>query len=298
MTTKLSPADLILTEDKRIYHLKLRPTDIADTIILVGDPGRVAMISQHFDRIELSNHDREFITHTGWLGKKRLTVMSTGMSTANLDIAINELDALANIDFETRLPIATPRSLKLIRLGTAGSLQADIPLDSFVVSTHGVAIDNLLLYYDLLASGEEQALTDAFHQQTTFADKGIQAKIIAADPGLLHQLTQDNSTGMTVTCPGFYAPQQRYLRAKTHYPTLIDELNQFKHQDHRITNFEMETAALYGLGKLLGHQCVSISAIVANRMTHQFSSKPKQTVEQLITFVLTHLEMQEGKRDE
>ncbi len=283
---KIEPSELIINKRGAIYHLDIRPEEIAETIITVGDPFRVEKISKHFDTIEHKHHHREFITHTGYIGKKRLSVVSTGIGPDNIDIVLNELDALVNIDFENRIMLPERKSLKIIRVGTSGSLQADIPVDSFVASTHGIGLDNLLHYYPFVNNDEEIAILHAFSNQVHLNPNLSSPYVFGAGGILLAKLADHCYTGITVTCPGFYGPQGRNLRTGLSMPTLNTELTQFSLGNHRITNFEMETAALYGLSRCMGHQAMSMSAIVANRIAGQFSADADQVVDKLISHVL------------
>jgi uridine phosphorylase len=283
---KIEPSELIINKRGAIYHLDIRPEEIAETIITVGDPFRVEKISKHFDTIEHKHHHREFITHTGYIGKKRLSVVSTGIGPDNIDIVLNELDALVNIDFENRIMLPERKSLKIIRVGTSGSLQADIPVDSFVASTHGIGLDNLLHYYPFVNNDEEIAILHAFSNQVHLNPNLSSPYVFGAGGILLAMLADHCYTGITVTCPGFYGPQGRNLRTGLSMPTLNTELTQFSLGNHRITNFEMETAALYGLSRCMGHQAMSMSAIVANRIAGQFSADADQVVDKLISHVL------------
>ncbi len=280
--SRIADSELIITNRGAIYHLNLRPEELAPTVILVGDPDRVKKVSAHFDSIEYQLQHREFITHTGYIGEKRLSVTSTGIGPDNIDIALNELDALANIDFETREIKKEFSQLRLIRFGTSGSLQADIPVDSFVASTHGLGLDNLLNYYAYTKTPEENELTDAFVAQTGL-DTSITIPYISKGSGtLLNKFPDTFHKGITVTCPGFYGPQGRVLRLGLRSPGLINKLSHFSFNQHRITNFEMETSAIFGLGKLMGHQCMSVNAIVANRVVQEFSKDGDAAVEKLI----------------
>ncbi len=279
---RIAESELIITNRGAIYHLDLRPEELADTIIVVGDPDRVKKVSKHFDRIEHQLQHREFITHTGYIGNKRLSVMSTGIGPDNIDIAINELDAVANIDFNTREIKNEFRKLNIIRFGTSGSLQADIPVDSFVASTHGLGLDNLMNYYFYKKSSEELALIDSFVSQTQLNKEITIPYVFEGGPSLINKFNDGFHKGITVTCPGFYGPQGRVLRLGLNSPGLINKLTDFKFNTHRITNFEMETSAIYGLGKLLGHECLSVNAIVANRVVQQFSKDSNAAVENLI----------------
>ncbi len=280
--SRIAESELIINSRGGIYHLDLRPEEMASTIIVVGDPDRVKKVSKHFDRIECQQQHREFITHTGYIGNKRLSVMSTGIGPDNIDIAINELDALANIDFETREVKKDFTQLNIIRFGTSGSLQADIPVDSFVASTHGLGLDNLLNYYSYQKSAAENSLIDAFILQTQLSSNITIPYVFSGGESLINKFQDGFYKGITVTCPGFYGPQGRILRLPLNSPGLINKLTEFKFNSHRISNFEMETSAIYGLGKLLGHQCLSVNAIVANRVVQQFSKDANAAVENLI----------------
>jgi uridine phosphorylase len=279
---RIAESELIINDRGAIYHLDLRPEEIAHTIITVGDPERVHSISKHFDILELKASHREFITHTGYIGKKRISVVSTGIGTDNIDIVLNELDALVNIDFETRTVKPGPVSLNIIRIGTAGSLQADIPVDHFVVSTHGLGIDNLLNFYRHEQNEEEKQLLHSFVTLTQLHNRFSAPYISGAGGSLLKHFVDGYHQGITVTCPGFYGPQGRVLRLGLSNPQLLDSLTNFSFGRHRIANFEMETAGIYGVGRLLGHHCLSVSAIVANRVTKQFSANGNAAVERLI----------------
>ena len=279
---RIAESELILNSRGAIYHLDLLPEELADTIITVGDPFRVKEVSKYFDRIEYESHHREFVSHTGVLGKKRITVVSTGIGTDNIDIVMNELDALANIDFEHRTVRSELKSLHIVRIGTAGSLQGDIPVDTFVASTHGLGIDNLLNFYRLDHNDEEKQLLQSFITQTQLNAQVCQPYISSAAPSLLKHFVGGFHQGITVTCPGFYGPQGRVLRLGVKNPELINNLTTFQFGHHRIANFEMETSGLYGMSRLLGHHCLSLSAIVANRIHKQFSKDGQALVEQLI----------------
>jgi len=280
--SSIAASELIINNRGAIYHVNCRPEEIADTIITVGDPDRVKEVSKHFDRIEFQNHHREFVTHTGYLGSKRLTVVSTGIGPDNIDIVLNELDALVNIDFETRSIKSKLTSLNIIRVGTCGSLQEDIPVDSFVASTHGLGLDNLLHFYIHGSNEEEKQILHAFNTHTQM-HQGVSAPYInGAAASLQKEFVHGFHQGITVTCPGFYGPQGRVLRMGLTQPQLIDRLTSFRFGQHRISNFEMETSAIYGMGKILGHHCLSLSAIVANRISKEFSKDGNAAVEKLI----------------
>jgi len=278
----LGDSELILTPEGCIYHLDLLPEEIADIIITVGDPGRVQEVSKHFDTIEVQRSHREFITHTGYIGNKRMSVVSTGIGPDNIDIVLNELDALVNIDFNSRTEKPVHRSLKIIRLGTSGALCEDIDVDRLVVSTFGIGLDNLLHYYKHEYNAEESFILNDFENHTLLHGKPIQPYIAEGSIQLRNKFTENFIHGITVTCPGFFAPQGRRIRLPLTFPNLVDHLADFKSGNHRITNFEMETAAIYGLGKLLGHQCISISNIINNRQTKVFSKNPVAAVNRMI----------------
>jgi len=279
---RIAESELIINRRGAIYHLNLRPEELATTIITVGNPDRVQEVSKHFDNLEVQQKYREFVSHTGVIGKKRLTVISTGIGTDNIDIVLNELDALINIDFSTRLVKEQLTPLRIIRIGTAGSLQTSIPIDSFVSSTHGLGLDNLLNFYRLEHNDEENQLLQAFTTHNQLHNDLCQPYISGASPSLLKHFVTNFHQGITVTCPGFYGPQGRILRLGIKNPGLINRLTQFSFGQYRIANFEMETAGIYGLGKLLGHHCLSLSAIVANRMHKEFSKDANALVEKLI----------------
>lgn len=280
--SRIAESELIINARGAVYHLDLRPEEIAGTVITVGDPDRVKEISKYFDSIEIRSQHREFITHTGYIGKKRLTVLSSGIGPDNIDIVLNELDALANIDFDTRQVKKYLSPLNIIRIGTSGSLQADIPVDSFVASTHGLGVDNLLNFYRHEQNDEEQQLIQSFVTHTQMHGQMSYPYISSAAASLLKHFVKDFHHGITVTCPGFYGPQGRVLRLGIRNPDLIDRLTDFRFGQHRITNFEMETSAIYGLGKLLGHNCLAINAIIANRVKKEFSKDAKAATEKLI----------------
>lgn len=280
--SRIAESEMIINDRGAIYHLDLRPEEIAGTIVTVGDPDRVKELSKHFDSVEVKRQHREFISHTGYIGKKRITVLSSGIGPDNIDIVLNELDALANIDFTTREIKKNLTSLNIIRLGTSGSLQADIPVDSFVASTHGLGVDNLLNFYRHEQNDEEQQLLHSFITHTQIHGQIGNPYISSGAGSLVKHFVKDFHHGITVTCPGFYGPQGRILRLGIRNPELINRLTDFRFGQHRITNFEMETSAIYGLGKLLGHNCLAINAIVANRVKKEFSKDGKAVVENLI----------------
>lgn len=280
--SRIAESELIINSRGAVYHLDLRPEELAGTVITVGDPDRVKEISKYFDSVETKRQHREFISHTGYVGKKRLTVLSSGIGPDNIDIVMNELDALVNIDFETREIKKNLKSINIIRIGTSGSLQADIPIDSFVASTHGLGVDNLLNFYRHDQNEQEKELLHSFITHTQIHSQTGHPYISSCAASLIKHFVNDFHQGITVTCPGFYGPQGRILRLGIRNPELVDRLTDFRFGQHRITNFEMETSAIYGLGKLLGHHCLAINAIVANRVKKEFSKDGLAAVENLI----------------
>ncbi|PSL34571.1 nucleoside phosphorylase [Chitinophaga ginsengisoli] len=290
MNKRIAESELILNSRGAVYHLDVRPEELATTIITVGDPDRVPEVSKHFDRTESKHQHREFVTHTGYIGQKRLTVVSTGIGTDNIDIVLNELDALANIDFNTRTVKPSLTRLQIIRLGTSGALQENVPVDSFVVSSHGVGLDNLLPWYEFENTAAEKDLLEAFRQQVHLRPGSANPYLLSAANDLATRFTEGYISGITITCPGFYAPQGRALRGPLSHPQLLEQLTAFRQGDHYISNFEMETAGIYGLGRVLGHDCLSISAIVANRIRQEFTKDGALVVENLIKQSLAIIE--------
>ena len=287
--SKIPESELILNSDNSVYHLNLQPHDISDTVINVGDPDRVKMVSAFFDSIELKKQKREFVTHTGIYKGKRITVLSTGIGTDNIDIVYNELDSLVNIDLEKREIKKTLKSLNLIRIGTSGSLQSDIPVDGFVFSQYGLGLDGLLNYYKLENDKEEVEIIEAFRKH--YPNEGILSLpyISKCSSKLENALGEGMFKGITASCCGFYAPQGRVLRYELARQNFIPSLNSFRFNNSRITNFEMETGAMYGLAKILGHHCCSINAIVANRITNEHTHKSEETMNKLIKLVLDRI---------
>jgi uridine phosphorylase len=280
--SRIAESELIINPRGAVYHLDLRPEEIAGTVITVGDPDRVKEVSKYFDTVEVKRQHREFISHTGTVGKKRLTVLSSGIGPDNIDIVLNELDALVNIDFETREIKKELRSINIVRIGTSGSLQEDISVDSFVASTHGLGVDNLLNFYRHEQNDQEKELLQSFITHTQIQSQIGNPYISSGAASLIKHFVKNFHQGITVTCPGFYGPQGRVLRLGVKNPNLINRLTDFRFGQHRITNFEMETSAIYGLGKLLGHNCLAVNAIVANRVKKEFSKDGKAAVENLI----------------
>lgn len=283
----LEPSELILNKDGSIYHLNLKPENIASTIITVGDPDRVDTVTSFFDKVEFKTRKREFHTQTGIYKGKRITVISTGIGTDNIDIVLNELDALANINFKTRSLKQKITSLNIIRIGTSGAIQEDIPVDSFLLSETAIGFDGLLHYYeseyiqrqDLLAEVERQLILDRKKGTPYIVDCDDDLKKIFSKKSTIF-------SGITATNVGFYGPQGRGLRAVPKDKNLIEKLANFKFEQKRITNLEMETSGIYGLSKLLGHRAISMNVILANRSTGRFSSNPEKSIKDLIAFCL------------
>ena len=280
---KILHTDLIVNPDNSVYHLNLKVDQLSDNIITVGDPTRVHRISSFFDKVEFEMNRREFITHVGTYKGKRITVMSTGMGTDNVEIILTELDALANIDFKTMLPKEKKRSLNIIRLGTSGSIQEEIKVGSFLISENAVGLDTLMSFYDFQMSEYEDDVTKTLQQEIGLP---FQPYCSPGSSQLIERFGEGMYKGNTVTAPGFYAPQGRKLRLPLKYPHLVDKLTRFHHRDFWLTNFEMETAGYYALAKLLGHQMVSINAILANRISDKFADHPNKIIDELIQVVL------------
>ncbi len=295
MNAGFSPSELVINADGSIYHLHLQPDQLADWVITVGDPDRVEAVSKHFDRIDTRVQKREFVTHTGELGNKRITVISTGIGPDNIDIVLNELDALANIDLQQRTVRAVHRRLHFIRLGTSGSLQPDIDVGSLVFSAYGLGLDNLLSYYHWQEGDEAAALLQNFRQFVELAQLPLPMNIhtpyaTQADDGLLGALSAGNQQGITLTAPGFYAPQGRQLRIAGRLPaTDMHQLADFQFGKLKVTNIEMETSAIYGLAQLMGHAALSCNVILAGRRKGQFSIDPQQAVDDMITTMLARI---------
>ncbi|MDP4292127.1 MAG: nucleoside phosphorylase [Bacteroidota bacterium] len=283
---RIAPSELIVNPDGSIYHLHLHPEQLADTVLVVGDPGRVPEVSKHFDRIDHKVSNREMVTNTGWIGTKHLTVLSSGMGTDNIDIVMNELDALVNIDLKERTVNENHKQLTIIRVGTSGGLHPDIPTDSMVASSYGIGLDGLLYFYSDYAEVIDEGMTRAFIDHTAWPENLPRPYAVAADPALLNLVGKDIFTAITCTSPGFYAPQGRQLRLKPTLENISGILSSFKYQERTIGNFEMETSALYGLGRLLGHRTLTVCTIVANRYRKEFSQNYKASIERLIVHVL------------
>ncbi|WP_179319896.1 nucleoside phosphorylase [Winogradskyella helgolandensis] len=285
----IKDSELILNPDGSVYHLNLKPENISDTIIFVGDQDRVEKITKHFDSIEFSTQKREFKTQTGYYQDKRLTVISTGIGPDNIDIVLNELDALVNINLKTREVKTELTSLNIIRIGTSGSLQNDIPVDEFLVSTHALDINGMLHFYQIEGISNSE-VEDEFIKHTNWDIKKARPIVIKNSKYLEKYFEGDKThKGMTATAGGFYGPQGRVLRLPLKDAGLNEKLDSFNCKDIRVTNLEMETSVIYGLSKLLGHEAISLNAIIANRANGDFSKDPKKVVEKLILFALERI---------
>lgn len=283
----IAESELIINPDGSIYHLALRPDELADIIITVGDPDRVERVSQHFDTVEVRRHKREFVTHTGTLRGQRITVLSTGIGTDNIDIVFNELDALVNVDLETRTIRPEHRTLRIVRIGTSGALQPDLPVGTLLATRHAVGLDTLMQFYPLLMTDAEVGVAEATQRQL---DLGFTPYCVAGAENLRQALVGNGIVeGNTLTCPGFYAPQGRTIRQRGRDGDLVQRFMEFRVGDFRFTNFEMETAGIYALGRLLGHEVLSLSALVANRATGHFHPNPDAAVDTLIERTLAVL---------
>jgi uridine phosphorylase len=282
-------ADLLKCEDGSIYHLALHPGQLADNVIIVGDPDRVGLISNLFDSVECRISNREFNTHTGVLNGKRITVLSTGIGPDNIDIVMNELDALANIDLSSREVKPDHKTLNVIRVGTSGSIQADVPVGSFALSSHGLGLDNLLHYYDSGSNTLDLEMSAAFMKHTGWNENLSKPYFVKGSEELIRKFEQGTIKGITATAPGFYGPQGRVLRLGLADPELNEKIRSFRYQNERVINFEMETSALYGLGSLLGHRVVTVCALIANRATNETWPDHKTLIGKLINLVLERL---------
>jgi uridine phosphorylase len=285
---QIPDSELIINPNGSIFHLHLNPEQIGDTILLVGDPGRVQQVSEKFDEIECKVENREFFTHTGSYKGKRISVLSTGIGTDNIDIVINELDALVNIDLKTRMVKEHKKSLNFIRIGTSGALQEDIAVDSFVISAYGLGMDGLLNFYRHHWP-ETEILRNDFVKQTQWPSSFNTPYLVKGSDRLREKIGENMITGITATACGFYGPQGRILRLDLHIPDLNEKLTNFKSGDWRITNFEMETSALFGLSALLGHNATTVCAIIANRIRKEYSKNYKIAVNNLINTVLERI---------
>jgi uridine phosphorylase len=282
----ISESELVINPDGSIYHLNLKPEHLASSIITVGDPERVAAVSRHFDEIEVRISRREFVTHTGSYKGKRLSVMSTGMGTDNIEIFMNEVDALVNVDFQTRLPKEKHTSLNIVRVGTSGSMQAHIPAGALLASVYGIGLDTLMQFYPGSYSDLETKVGTVVQEALSLPFKPY---CVQGSEALLEKVGKGLIFGNTVTCPGFFAPQGRMVRIKPAIPDIIERLSRIQIHGFLLSNFEMETAGYYAMGRLLGHEVLSLNAIVANRITKEFAADPGEIVERLITHTLERI---------
>ena len=286
---RIAESELILNPDGSVYHLNLHPDNIAHNIIFVGDQKRVDRIAKHFDKIEFETQKREFHTITGFYRGKRLTVMSTGIGPDNIDIVMNELDALVNIDFDNRVEKEKHTTLNIVRIGTSGSLQADIPVDSYVLGKYGLGMDGLLHYYDAVHVRELE-MEEAFIKHTHWNIDKARPYIVKNSDFLEKILLSDKVySGITGTAGGFFGPQGRVLRIALSDPEMNKKLDSFEYKGVKMSNLEMETSAIYGLAKLLGHNACSMNAIIANRANMTFSADPYVPVDGLIKYTLDKL---------
>lgn len=290
MNQPIPESQLVLNSEGAVYHLNLHPDQLADDVLLVGDPGRVELIASFFDKIEVERQNRELVTRTGYYNGKRITVMSTGMGTDNLDIVMNELDALANIDLKTRMPKEGHRSLNLIRIGTCGALQPEIEVeDSYVATRYAIGLDGLLYFYGKNEEVNNVAMRDAFIKQMDYPKDLPLPYVVECSKDLFDRLAQGYYQGVTATAPGFYGPQGRTLRMNLAYPEHNRKIESFNYQGWRVCNFEMESSALYGLGKMMGHNCLTICVAIANRVTEKFASDYHPYVKKLVINTLERL---------
>ncbi len=286
---RIEESELILNADGSIFHLHLLPEDISTDIILVGDPGRVETVSSFFDEIEVKKSNREFHTHTGTYKGKRITVISTAIGTDNIDIVVNELDAIANIDLNTRIAKEKHTKLNIIRLGTSGALQKDIPVDTYVASVYSVGFDGMLNYYAGRNSVSDLVAEEKFKKHTDWNPQLASPYFVIAAQSLVDRLASDMRHGLTISAPGFYGPQGRELRLPLMDPKMNEKLASFDYDDLKITNYEMEGSAINGLCRLLGHDSITICAIIANRDIKQYSKDYKPVVRKLIEQTLNRL---------
>jgi uridine phosphorylase len=284
----ISETSLILNSDGSIYHLNLLPKQVSETIITVGDPSRVYRISQHFDDLEFEMNKREFITHIGKYKGKRVTVMSTGIGTDNIELFMTELDALVNVDLNTRETKSRKKKLKIIRIGTSGAIQENIPVGSYVVTDYAIGLDNLMDYYNLVMDEFEEEIAEDLRNKVSLPHTPY---IVKGSAELKEMVASDMIEGNTITTPGFFAPQGRKVRLPIRYPNLLDDLRKYhnKSNNFKVGNFEMETAGYYAMCRLLGHEAISLNAIIANRPKNKFAKDPNKLIDGLIEKVLDRI---------
>ncbi len=286
----MQKTELVLNKEGKVYHLNLKPGDVADTIILVGDPGRAGVIATYFDEVRFEGHNREIYTYTGVYKGKEISVVSTGMGTDNIEIVLTELDAMFNIDFNTKQPKEKLTSLNFIRIGTSGALHADIPVfDSYLVSEYGLGLDGLVYFYEKGPFVMEREMTSSFINQLEWDRDLPKPYAIRGSSELIATLGAGLKKGITLTAPGFYAPQGREVRLNVTDKTIIDRASKFRYNGFQVTNFEMETSALYALSAMLGHQAMTVCDIIANRITGDFSPDYKASMGKLIQLMLDRI---------
>ncbi len=285
----IAPSELIINSDGSVFHLHLKPEELADTVLLVGDPGRVEMIASYFDSTEFRRESREFVTVTGTYRNKRITVLSTGIGTDNIDIVVNELDALANIDFATREIKKELKQLTLIRIGTSGAIQPDIPLGSFVLSHYSVGCDGLLNWYANRSLVTNEKMEKSFMNHMNWLTEFPHPYFASANPALIEMFKNETVKGVTISAPGFFGPQGRVLRIKLAIPDFLEKLESYKYEDYKITNFEMEGSALSGLSTHLGHKAATICCIIANRHLKESEPDYKGFIRKLVELVLAKI---------
>ncbi len=286
----IEPSELIINPDNSIFHLHMKPEQLAENIILVGDPGRVEMIAGFLDKIESQTENREFVSATGRYGLKRITVLSTGIGTDNIDIVLNELDALANIDLQTRQVKKISKSLNIIRIGTSGGLQGDIPVDAYLASRKAIGFDGLLNFYDRRNEIADLPFEKAFKSFVGWNSLLPSPYVVEADYALFDKIVDSDFTpGITISAPGFYGPQGRELRLKIVDSLINDKIEAFRFEEQRITNYEMECSAIYGLSKLLGHKALTVCIIIANRVSKEANENYKPVMVKLVKKVLDRI---------
>ncbi|MGN0028582.1 MAG: nucleoside phosphorylase [Marinilabiliaceae bacterium] len=287
----IADSELIINTDGSVFHLHIKPGQLADKVILVGDPGRVAVVKAYFDSIECENANREFVSATGRFGGKRVTVLSTGIGTDNIDIVMTELDALVNVDFATRLPKAGHHTLEIVRIGTSGSLQPDLPVGSWLLSEAAIGFDGVLNYYAGRNEISDLGFEKAFEEFTNWNPLLAKPYVVNASPELIERLKNDPSihVGTTISAPGFYGPQGRVVRLPLADPEINHKITAFRYQGRRVTNYEMECSCIYGLSKLLGHKAATVCAIIAGRTSGTATKDYKPVIKQLIGHVLANI---------
>ncbi|GET21883.1 nucleoside phosphorylase [Prolixibacter denitrificans] len=289
---KIKASELIINPDGTIFHLHLKPENLAENIILVGDPGRVKLVSSFFDNIESTSENREFVSATGTFRGKRITALSTGIGTDNIDIVVNELDALVNIDLKTRTVKEEHTALNIVRIGTSGALQGDIPVNSYVASQRAIGFDGLMNFYAGRETFADIDFEKAFKEHTDWNPLLTSPYVVESDSELFKKIVgEDMVPGVTISAPGFYGPQGRELRLPTADPELNDKIESFRFNGMKITNYEMECSAIYGLSHLLGHHALTICAIIANRVTREANENYKPVIKNLVETVLERIVM-------